>query len=179
MILVEMNFKIGSLPPAQNVTGNIALIAAAGNDCSWADKILAAELSGAVGAIVYQNPGEPLRDMTGAKYPQIPSTMISYTAGIAMQSALLDGLYDITVSFNNERTSGFWFAIDSNNQLQEFGYVMYPSMVFVNYIQQFLTFQQNLFSQVQQQQAAGAINVVLFDEVSFILINVLQSECMN
>lgn len=145
------------------------MIAANGLRCSFAEKIIAAEEAGAIGAIVYQSENENLIDMTGFLYPDIPSTMISYQDSAAITNYLLSTpppSVPLKVEFYNNYTSGFWFAIDSNSQLQECGYIMYPSFDFIAYMSQFLTFQQNV-TQSLNSISNSSISVTIFDQVFF------------
>lgn len=140
------------------------MIARDNSECKDAEKIIQAQNAGAIGAVVYQDFEEGLIDMEGIRYPDIPSTMIHYQAGIDLKEAYFK-YGDIPVSFWNEIVSGFWFAIDSKSELQEMGFIMYPSFEFIAYIGQYLYFQQELSTSLQNHPG-DITNIVLFNQVS-------------
>lgn len=82
-----------ALPPGNNVVDKIVLIDR--GDCSFAEKVLGAQLGGAAGVIVINNiPGPPLA-MGGSDAPSngivIPAVMISKSDGELLKEQLRDG----------------------------------------------------------------------------------------
>ena len=58
----------------------------------------------------------------------IPATMISYDAGKTLVSR--SGMF---VGYQNTPTGDFSFGIDADGKVQESGWFLYPSMVFLAY----------------------------------------------
>lgn len=96
-----------------------------------------AQVAGALGAVVYTTPLEPLLDMTcdGAECEEemkIPGTMISHENGKKIKRLLERG-DDLYVNFQHTPSRNFFVAIDEQGKLQEVGWLLFPSMIFLSY----------------------------------------------
>jgi len=146
-------FSDGCKKKAESTTfsGKIALVSREGN-CSFFEKIMHAQLAGALGAIVFSTPTEPLVDMTceGADCEEemkIPGTMISYENGMKILKYLAHG-DDIYVNFQHTPSRNFFVAIDEQGKLQEVGWLLFPSMIFLSYQAKWLNYMTNLVNNV-------------------------------
>ena len=91
------------------------------------------EKKGALGVIVYNYPNAEPVDMNCqgnecAISLSIPATMISHEAGESLVSH--KGAY---VRYQNTPTGQFFFGIDADGKVQETGWFLYPSMLFMAY----------------------------------------------
>ena len=96
-----------------------------------------AQLAGALGAVLFSTPSEPLVDMTcdGAECEEemkIPGTMISYDNGMKILKSILKG-EEICINFQHTPSRNFFVAIDEQGKLQEVGWLLFPSMIFLSY----------------------------------------------
>lgn len=85
---------------------------------------------------MYSTPDLPLVDMNceGSECDQqlrIPATMIAYVDGITLQIALIDG--DVKVTFATLPSPAFYFGIDAQMKVQETGWLLYPSFLFLTW----------------------------------------------
>jgi hypothetical protein len=99
-------------------------------------QFLNAQLSNASGVIVYSTPNLPLIDMNcqgnECNLPiSIPGTMISFVDGIALKNALSQGNVDVTIASLNSAAN--FFGIDNQQQVQETGWLLYPSFLFLTW----------------------------------------------
>lgn len=62
----------------------------------------------------------------------IPGTMIPFTAGMQIQ-AMLQDTKSVYVRFQHTPSRNFFLAIDEQGKLQEVGWLLYPSMIFLSY----------------------------------------------
>ena len=91
----------------------------------------------AVAVIVYSSPGQPLLDMSCIDDEcntemKTPGTMIPYDSAQKILSMLKDKK-DVYIRFQHTPTRNFFLAIDEQGKLQEVGWLLYPSMVFLTY----------------------------------------------
>ena len=61
----------------------------------------------------------------------IPGTMISYVDGVALKSALSQGDVNVTIATLNSSAS--YFGIDGDQKVQETGWLLYPSFLFLTW----------------------------------------------
>ena len=99
--------------------------------------MLNAQTSGALGVLVYTTPDAPLVDMTceGSECEQeikIPGSMIPHNSGMSLLE-LLEQPYEVFVRFQHTPSRNFFVAIDEQGSLQEVGWLLYPSMIFLSY----------------------------------------------
>eukprot|EP01095_Lingulamoeba_sp_RSL-Kostka_P001728 TRINITY_DN12520_c0_g1_i2.p1 TRINITY_DN12520_c0_g1~~TRINITY_DN12520_c0_g1_i2.p1 ORF type:complete len:700 (+),score=197.71 TRINITY_DN12520_c0_g1_i2:31-2130(+) len=170
------NFGDGcDLSNVQNVTNRIALISrdniTNNETCSYVQKILHAQKRGAVGVVVYSNKDEPLIDMNchGLECdipPQIPACMIQWDAGQIVLS-LLDQNETIIMQFIDTPTSGFNIGIDTISQLQELGYLMFPSGKFFAWPAQYFNYMKSYYQNLNRLKTApDAINIPIFTNLT-------------
>lgn len=132
-----VDFGDGCVPLSQNLTEKLALIYRGGpSNCTFFTKFLNAQLSNASGVIVYSTPNLPLIDMNcqgnECNLPiSIPGTMISFVDGIALKNALSQGNVDVTIASLNSAAN--FFGIDNQQQVQETGWLLYPSFLFLTW----------------------------------------------
>ena len=91
----------------------------------------------ALGAIIYAKKGETLFDMTCQNTEcevemKLPGTMIPYEDGVKMKS-LIESTKDVYVRFQHTPWWNFFLGIDEQGKLQEVGWLVYPSMIFLSY----------------------------------------------
>ena len=63
---------------------------------------------------------------------KIPATMISYEQGKKLLELLNSGKA-VYARFQHTPTRNFFLAIDEQGKLQEVGWLLYPSMIFLTY----------------------------------------------
>ncbi|MEO7311659.1 MAG: M36 family metallopeptidase [Chitinophagaceae bacterium] len=115
----------GGLPPANDVNGKIVLIDR--GSCSFVEKVLGAQLGGAVGVIIINNvPGAQPIAMGGTDAPTnaitIPAVMISFEAGKELKAALVGGAAingSLKKNINNPRRDG---DLDNGVVAHEYGH---------------------------------------------------------
>lgn len=89
-------------------------------------------------AIIYTKKGESLFDMTCQNKEcevemKIPGTMIPYDEGKQIEKLLEENNGEIYVRFQHTPWWNFFLAIDEQGKLQEVGWLVYPSMIFLSY----------------------------------------------
>lgn len=90
-----------------------------------------------MGALIYTTADEPLVDMTcdGSECEEemkTPASMIPYESGkrILSELSVSDEVY---IKFQHTPSRNFFVAIDEQGKLQEVGWLLYPSMIFLSY----------------------------------------------
>ena len=96
-----------------------------------------AQQAGAIGVIVYSTEDEPLVDMVceGSECEEemhTPGTMVPFETGEKLLK-LLAKSEDVFVRFQHTPSRNFFVAIDEQGNLQEVGWLLYPSMIFLSY----------------------------------------------
>ncbi|PIK55529.1 hypothetical protein BSL78_07563 [Apostichopus japonicus] len=134
----------------QTVNKKIALVQAGG--CSYSKKVNAMESSGAIGVLVYAESGHPVDNMNCVDDecftpPSIPASMIPW------DKELLDRLSQgaINVTFQTTPSDNFYFAVDAQGLLSEFGWLLYPSFQFFNWQAQWFNYQTDLLARLSQE----------------------------
>jgi len=132
-------------PLTLNGTGRLALIDRSSSTklCNYAEKLLNAARTGAVGGVVVNDIDTPLVDMncdtTFCFSPNITGTMIRATPGQHLVNAIRSG-QSVYIKFQTSSVPGFDLTIDSNWALQQAGFLMYPSFAFLGWNAQFYRF---------------------------------------
>ncbi|KAJ8036127.1 hypothetical protein HOLleu_20006 [Holothuria leucospilota] len=131
----------------KTVSKKIALVKAGG--CSYSTKVSSMEQSGAVGVLVYALPGHPVDDMNCVddeclSPPSISASMIPWSQELLTR--LTGG--SVNVTFQTTATSNFYFAIDAEGLLAEFGWLLYPSFQFFNWQAQWFNYQTQLLEKL-------------------------------
>jgi minor extracellular serine protease Vpr len=86
-------------PPVDSLTGKIALIRR--GTCAFSEKLTNAIAAGAVGAIFYNNAGDPLSSTLGSQFA-VPGIVISQIDGEALSALLPNALTDtVTMTWTN------------------------------------------------------------------------------
>ena len=143
------------------MTENIlALISRSGN-CSFAEKILSAEIAGYSGAVIFTTPSEALVDMTcdgpECNVPlSIPATMIPYENAlklIELNTTSTRRNTEVFVRLQHTPSRNFFLGIDEQGKLQEAGWLLYPSMVFLSYQAKWFNYFTNLMSNLTASNA--------------------------
>eukprot|EP00118_Oscarella_pearsei_P025576 m.308403 g.308403 ORF g.308403 m.308403 type:complete len:657 (+) comp43948_c0_seq1:423-2393(+) len=147
-----VDFKDGCTSTSATYTGHVALISRSGpRNCTFYTKVLNAFKSNVSGVIVFSTPDDPLVDMNcagaecGSLFP-IPGTMISYEDGTALQQALEAGWVNVT--FQTLPAPVFYFGIDGQGKVQQTGWLLYPSFLFLIWQSQWYNYWTGLLTQL-------------------------------
>jgi len=139
-----------------NFTNELVLISRDGN-CSFYTKIKHAQKSNVLGALIYTTTDEPLVDMTcdGSECEEemkTPASMIPYESGkrILSELSVSDEVY---IKFQHTPSRNFFVAIDEQGKLQEVGWLLYPSMIFLSYQAKWLNYKTNLLNNITNMNA--------------------------
>ena len=102
----------------------------------FAEQVSIAEKAGAVGVVVYA-PVDNMVDMNcnGTDCDtqlNIPAAMISQKDARNILRSLYSGM-KFYVKLQNTPSDNFFFGIDSQGKLEETGWLLYPSMIFMAY----------------------------------------------
>ncbi|CAK8689568.1 unnamed protein product [Clavelina lepadiformis] len=129
----------------------VALVSDDIANCSVAQKVINLQKAESVGVLVYSRLGYPVQDFNcyGSECNEqvtIPAASIPYNAEIVVaaaveQSGLIASLQ--TTSFSN-----YYFTIDGSGNVSEPGWFLYPSLKFLSWQMQWLTFNQNLLTKI-------------------------------
>ena len=147
--------------PSVNYTASAALISREGN-CSFFTKMQNAQRAGAVAALVFTTADGSLVDMTcdGLECEdemKIAGTMIPYGTGQQLLQ-LLEEPKDVYIRFQHSPTRNFFLAIDQQGKLQEVGWLLYPSMIFLTYQAKWLNYYTSLLRNITNMDSK-VINV--------------------
>lgn len=139
-----------------NFSTQLLLISREGN-CSFFQKMKSAQKASAIGAILYSSTTEPLVDMTceGTECEEemkTPGTMMSYESGKKILK-LLALSNDVYIRFQHTPSRNFFVAIDEQGKLQEVGWLLYPSMIFLSYQAKWLNYKTNLLHNISSMNA--------------------------
>ena len=91
----------------------------------------------ALGVIIYSEENVPLTEMKCineecGQESNIPGSMITYESGQKILKMLEKG-DKVYAKFQHTPTRNFFLAIDEQGKLQEVGWLLYPSMIFLTY----------------------------------------------
>jgi len=136
---------------SEGYTGKVVLISREGN-CSFFEKIMHAQQAGALGVVIFSTPSEPLVDMTceGGECEEemkLPGSMISYENGMRIMK-YLSVKEDVYINFQHTPSRNFFVAIDEQGKLQEVGWLLFPSMIFLSYQAKWLNYMTNLLHNI-------------------------------
>lgn len=124
--------------------------------CSISEKAQAMWLSGARSLIVMADRGAAVRELTcsSADCRLIPQdfsiTMIPYSEQLLFRAEQFALKSAFTVSFQVTLSDNHYLAIDSKGRLQDSGWLLYPSLVFLSWLAQGLNHKHGLESAVEK-----------------------------
>ncbi|XP_077988926.1 uncharacterized protein LOC144443344 [Glandiceps talaboti] len=135
----------------EDTKGKIAFISNDG-ECSYFSRVSNMQKSGALGVIVYANPGGYVQDMNChgdecRNILQIPATMIPYAAAILYQLTI----GKVTATFQTTPSDNFYFGIDGKGKLAEIGWLLYPSFEFLGWQAQWFNFKTELYHNLSKE----------------------------
>jgi len=136
----------------------LALVSMEGAKCSYFTKVQNCEKNGARGVLVYAAPSQSLADMNcnGTECNtqlNIPASMIPHDVGIELKSS-----YNSYVRFQTTPSDTFVFGIDGEGKVEETGWFLYPSMLFLAYQAQWFNYKTELLKNLTTGDAI-VINV--------------------
>ncbi|XP_047136930.1 uncharacterized protein LOC100204111 isoform X1 [Hydra vulgaris] len=149
-------FGNGCSANVEDFTNKVALVSRGGK-CSYFKKMFNAQQAGAIGVIVYSTEDESLVDMIceGSECEEemhTPGTMVPFETGEKLMK-LLAKSEDIFVRFQHTPSRNFFVAIDEQGDLQEVGWLLYPSMIFLAYQAKWLNYKTNLLHNISSMNA--------------------------
>ncbi|XP_002126251.4 uncharacterized protein LOC100179023 [Ciona intestinalis] len=139
-----------SLKNMMHVNGSVALVADSSINCTVAKKVSNLQNAGAIGVLVYSEPGFPLKDINcvGADCSvQITIPVMSIPNDAEVIESVKTGSV-VTASLQNTPSPNFYFTIDGKGNLAEAGWFLYPSLQFLAWQMQWLVFDANLTNKI-------------------------------
>lgn len=140
------------------VNGKLALVSMEGVQCSYFTKVQNSEKNGALGVLVFPEPNQALLDMNcnGSECNtqlNIPASMIPHSIGFNLSKG--SGIY---VRFQTTPSDTFVFGIDGEGKVEETGWFLYPSTLFMAYQAQWFNYKTQLLKNLTTGDAM-VINV--------------------